>query len=279
MASITDFCSDPFQYSFGYDFVRIPPEQQIGLHSHPFWELSLVIKGAGIRIIDGDESEFSAGDLLLIPPDIPHVWIFSDSFSMIANVTLVFSDKLLDNLTTLLPETKPLISPLKSMKNAMVFDAAEYSEISQTLQAMEQLSEYEQTLKAISLICNIARTSPTSLIERKPHKSRSSQRIQQTKIYITCNSDKDITIESASRHVAMNKSAFCRMLTKECGKTFSQLLNEARIFSASQYLTQTDDHINHISLAVGYSNSSYFCRIFKKIKGCTPLEYRRKNSP
>ena len=54
---------------FTFDDVSVSPNRQIGHHSHPQWELYLVIYTIG------DHAEpMEEGEIILIPPNIPHVW-------------------------------------------------------------------------------------------------------------------------------------------------------------------------------------------------------------
>lgn len=57
---------------------------------------------------------------------------------------------------------------------------------------------------------------------------------------------------------------------------FSDYLNEIRTAKACELLENTTLSIAEISEKVGYSEHSYFCRVFKKITGQTPSVYRRK---
>lgn len=56
--------------------VKLSPEEQIGSHRHSSWELSYVIKGNGKRTTGDCCDVFEAGDLVLVPPDMPHCWTF-----------------------------------------------------------------------------------------------------------------------------------------------------------------------------------------------------------
>ena len=58
---------------------------------------------------------------------------------------------------------------------------------------------------------------------------------------------------------------------------FSDYLNRYRIRQAAKLLKETGEPISSVGQTVGYSDHSYFCRVFKKITGKTPSEYRREN--
>lgn len=55
---------------------------------------------------------------------------------------------------------------------------------------------------------------------------------------------------------------------------FVAYLNRLRIDKACEYLRTANIKIHEISGLVGYRDSQYFYRVFKKYTGCTPIEYR-----
>lgn len=72
---------------------------------------------------------------------------------------------------------------------------------------------------------------------------------------------------------------------RECFRCFNEVLkttpmlslNRRRISVASKALIESDALIGEIAESCGFSNSSYFGKVFRKIMDCTPAEYRRKN--
>lgn len=65
-----------------------------------------------------------------------------------------------------------------------------------------------------------------------------------------------------------------REIKRRTGKTFKELLQEKRLAQAAYYLTHTSLLVDEIGEAVGYSNLSYFHRIFQQRYGSTPKKYR-----
>ena len=55
-------------------------------------------------------------------------------------------------------------------------------------------------------------------------------------------------------------------------------LNELRIRNACQMLKNSNKNITEIAYDVGYSDSNYFSRVFKKVKGVSPSEYKEQNN-
>ena len=68
-----------------------------------------------------------------------------------------------------------------------------------------------------------------------------------------------------------------KIIKKQTKKTFNELLQTKRLDQATYLLTTTTLTVENIIIAVGYENTSYFHRLFKKIYGMTPKVYREKN--
>ena len=61
---------------------------------------------------------------------------------------------------------------------------------------------------------------------------------------------------------------------KKTGENFVDFLNNTRIEKSKELLLNTDKKMYSIAKAVGYDNTKYFFRIFKKKTGITPEQYR-----
>ena len=62
---------------------------------------------------------------------------------------------------------------------------------------------------------------------------------------------------------------------KSTGTTPMQFITSIRITNAQMLLETTNYAVNEIARIVGYDNPLYFSRLFHKLKGCSPSEYRK----
>jgi len=85
-----------------------------------------------------------------------------------------------------------------------------------------------------------------------------------------------LSIGDVSGYLHMSASHVCTMFKKETGDTINNYLTEYRLNKAKQYLRETLLTATEISTKVGYRDSSYFGRIFRKHFGMTPNEYRNR---
>ncbi|MDQ6423496.1 response regulator [Paenibacillus sp. LHD-117] len=85
---------------------------------------------------------------------------------------------------------------------------------------------------------------------------------------------KNLSLRSAAGMVNMSEAYLSTIFKKETGTNFTDWLNMLRIEKAATLLIETDLPSYLISEQVGYENSNYFGRLFKKMKGVSPQKYR-----
>ena len=92
--------------------------------------------------------------------------------------------------------------------------------------------------------------------------------------YIREHYNTEISMQSVARAMNYSDAYFCKLF-KQCFKVnFSAWLNEYRIDRAREMLQNTRLSVREVSTACGYSDANYFARVFKRITGKTPSEYR-----
>lgn len=99
--------------------------------------------------------------------------------------------------------------------------------------------------------------------------------IRIAKRYISDNYYKPLTLEMVSKEIGFNATYFSSMFKKETDMNFSEYLKKIRIDNAKNMLLNTENTVEDISYAVGYSDIKYFSRLFKKLTGVTPTEFRK----
>ncbi len=92
--------------------------------------------------------------------------------------------------------------------------------------------------------------------------------------YIEKNYTDEISLISVSEHVHMNYIYLSRLIKKETGETFLDILTKTRMKKACELLANQDFKSYEISFRVGIKDPGYFSQVFKKYCGMTPSEYR-----
>lgn len=265
------------QQQFTFDFVNLFPHEQIGLHSAPSWELSYVITGRGTRIIGDSQEPFAEGEVILIPPLIPHCWTFdpeaTDSLGRISNISISFLNSFLDSCASF-PSLIPHIDRFRSLSSAIRFDSATSLRIISILRRMVDESIHQRLVSLISLIVIIADSSNNLIVGQPIPDNREDRRIAQVKVFVSCNYARPISIDTISRHVGMNRASFCSFFKRHTGITFTSYLNSVRIDRACHLLESGSCSISEVAYSSGFNSLPYFIRVFKLIKGTSPHRYK-----
>lgn len=103
-----------------------------------------------------------------------------------------------------------------------------------------------------------------------------SAKIKSALNFILANYAANITIETVSDFLGLNKTYFCSLFKKDLDITFSAFLNLVRIEEAKQLLKYSHRSILEIAISVGYNNQNYFAIQFKKFTGLTPGDFRKQ---
>ncbi|MCD7972195.1 MAG: AraC family transcriptional regulator [Candidatus Azobacteroides sp.] len=265
--------------SFFFDHVHTKWDHQISLHQQETWELSYVITGKGVRVIGDMMEPFAQGEVIIIPPHIPHCWSFDenayDKEGKIENITISFSNKLLDGISTLFPEFSESVIRIKNNENAVSFSGETLLKLQQRMVSMSSETHPERISSFLQLLHTIAFPETIHIVGHPVTEDRNIQKMQQIYLYVMNNFQHTITLSEIARFIGMEKSAFCVFFKKMTQTSFFTFLLEYRINSSCQMLVQTEKSVSEICLASGFRDVPYYNRVFKKIKQMSPGQYRK----
>ena len=109
------------------------------------------------------------------------------------------------------------------------------------------------------------------------HASLDEQRVKQAMLYIRTHYAEPVSLEDIADSVHLSKSECCRCFARTLQMTPFEYLMKYRIFEATKKLMAPAAEplsIAALALSVGFNNTSYFNKLFKKFLGCTPTYYR-----
>ncbi|WP_373230020.1 response regulator [Cohnella sp.] len=84
----------------------------------------------------------------------------------------------------------------------------------------------------------------------------------------------EISLQTVANQINVNSSYLSRIFKQETGENFINFLTKVRIDTAKYYLESRSLKVYEVADKVGYPNTTYFSKIFKKVVGVTPDEYR-----
>lgn len=97
---------------------------------------------------------------------------------------------------------------------------------------------------------------------------------EQIREYIEKHYMEDICLQDVAAQFHYSDAYFCRFFKQNFDKNFIVYLSELRIEKAKELLADVTVNVKEIGQKVGYRDSSYFTKVFKRIVGVTPSEYR-----
>ena len=104
---------------------------------------------------------------------------------------------------------------------------------------------------------------------------KSDSRIWFALKYIEENYREPISLERLAQEAGYSLSYFEAKFLKEMGITLKSYVNKFKVEKAKELLVTTDEPITDLAYRMGWSSSNYFCTVFKKYAGVSPLQYRK----
>ncbi len=90
--------------------------------------------------------------------------------------------------------------------------------------------------------------------------------------------EQHLSLSEVAEHVYVSQWHLSKLLNRETGQSFFDLLSGMRISRAKELLADPAIRIHEIAERTGFSDVAHFSRSFKKIMGCTPGEYRNQQA-
>lgn len=149
--------------------------------------------------------------------------------------------------------------------------SGEIIEFSQNINNPEYILFFQSFDRIKELVCNLFRFTAREYV-----RNSGSQKglIEKVKEYVQINLGKSISLESVAEDFHVNASYLSSQFKKHTGKNFNFHLNEVRIEKAKDFLMAYNLNLQQISELTGYKDQVHFCKVFKKLTGMTPKEYK-----
>ncbi len=252
---------------------------------HPFYELVFVNTGK-LHILSEDYTGKLCKDQLIIHrPDNSHSLRCSDEtnptviiigfecdsniIDALANIPITLHESAIKQLAEIVKEARNVFAPPFNIpthnmkkKKKQSYGAEQMLKILLEYFLIKLVREYhynENTEESIKPTLN-----QSELIE-----------------YVNSNYREKITIEELAFLFKTNRSTLCKEFKKATNKTLVEYINEKKIEKAKKKIAESSDSFTKIAEDLHFESIHYFTRLFKKITGMTPSQYRAqcKNQP
>ena len=253
------------------------------MHTHNFDELVFVLGGSAVHTIDDEEYPIIRGDVFVVRGNHKHGYSNEKNFH-IANVLyqrdffeslkIEFAD--LPGFNALFVH-EPLYRKKHKFKSKLHLKSQQLRKMSQLLESMltEQENEWAGTASLNEHIFSIIVINVCKFfLEVKSPQPKALLKMSTAIDYIEHNFHKPLSNEQLSNIAGMTNGAFRYSFKKITGLSPIDYLIRLRIERAADMMAK-NNHMRVIDVAfkVGFENSAYFTKKFKKIIGMTPMAY------
>jgi len=249
-------------------------------HFHPEFELIYIRHGNGRRLIGDSIENFGPGDLVLLAPNVPHIWHVSPECPEAETIYIQFLPGFLGSDFFKIPEMKPVWKLMGSLQSGATFSPSVRKEAGSRLQGFDGLNMAERLLELLGIFCILSQSPGIRLLGKSMSGAllnRSEEvRITQAFKYLNKNLTEAISQADVARSVRLSSPAFSRLFKKTTGKCFMQVVNELRIAEVCRLLSETSRTISEIAFGCGYESLSSFHCQFRRIMKASPGQYREK---
>jgi AraC-like DNA-binding protein len=254
-------------------------------HFHPEFQITLVIKSCGYRLVGDNIAPLHPGDLVLVGSNLPHVWQQEHGTSAgpaqgVHAVIVRFLETFAGRDFLEIPEMKPVRLLLRRSARGLQVAGSARQAAAEKMRKLADATGLERISGLLSILNTLARSN-----ELKPIASAGfvpvlngsdHDRMERVCDYINAHLGEAIDRGAVARQAHLSEGAFSRFFKLRTGKTLPRYINELRVGRACRLLAEGEAKITDIALDCGFANLANFNRRFLEIASLTPHDYRRR---
>ena len=280
-----EFPVELYSVSEDKEYYRMP------CHWHPEYEIIAVKSGRLALMLDEERIDAEAGDIVLLPEGTLH----SGEPNACVYYCIVFStDFLIKNPFS--AELRGLLCHRPTERLIRAGDSPELSRVTDSLlgylmrsphtvsRETEESARGGRAVNAETLICYGLLLELFGVLAAEgrysAEPSAANRHVRQLKSVLSLietQYQREITLSELADAAGLSPKYLCRVFASLTGRTPMEYLNEYRLESACALLANTERGLLDVAYSCGFNDQSYFIKLFKRYKGVTPGEYRRRS--
>ena len=249
---------------------------------HAFWEICYVEEGVITLSLDGEKTQLSAGELVFIAPDVVHsytsekgnqnrafvVCFESFSVSMRSLASARFS---LDE-----GQKKCIDLVIDESKNTFYMNSSDLLEaVSNPNFGGAQAIILQLEYLILCLMRRLSSEDGSAIVFLRDDRFYADL-VNVIIRYFSRHVNERITLDDVCSKVNYSRSFICKTFKEQTGETLFSYFNRMKMDEAKRLLTETSLSVTDIASRLGFSEVKYFCSLFKKLTGTTPVVYRER---
>jgi AraC family L-rhamnose operon transcriptional activator RhaR/AraC family L-rhamnose operon regulatory protein RhaS len=265
------------------------PQPAVSLHHHAFDELVIVLSGTAMHTIDDQTYPVKAGDVFVVKRGSIHSYQEPNGFAL-ANVMFDAKKLNMDHWDIralpgyhVLFSLEPAFRDRHQFRSRLTVQGTKFTRISEWVEelaavAADKAPGYRVEAQGLFMLLVIMLSKCYSDTPKTNTDTTDLLRIGNAISYIESNYPEKISNDQLARLAHMSVRTFQRTFAQSMRMTPSEYITQVRVRNAAHLLKESDLSLTRIALECGFSDSSYFGRIFRSKMGTTPSEYRKSTA-
>lgn len=283
-------CFGEEQFEYLHPFIHL--DYEIGMHTHSFYEINIILSGEGRHYIENSSLPAQTGNVFIIPPNVKHGYY---KYTKLDVYHILVADSFFDtyaselkkhNGYSILFEVEPY---LRSRYNESMFLTLSDETLKTIMPYLDLLISYndiEYSAKEIVKNANfLALTGhlcylmcrQNNIRATVPHQ-RYAHLLMKSIEFIHNHYNDKISIQLLSEIACMSASSYIRYFKKMYACAPMEYVIQYRIKKAKALFTDDDMNLTDIAQNCGFYDASHFTRHFKKSELVSPITYRKNSS-
>ncbi len=250
--------------------------------SHNFWEMTYIDRGRVLVCRDDEEIELGQGEIIFHRPNEFHSIRALDSAPNFFVVSFVCTSPAMQYFEK---HHSALNKPLRNFISAIVKEAEQTYVIPKNDTSLKKLTKKEnapigaeQLIKTyleqlfIFLIRDITKAGEISVFPNK--ESMENHLITSIKSLIAENVEHSLRVEDICARIGYSKSYLSSLFRDQTGTTITGYSTRMKIDAAKRMIREDGLNFAQISDRLSFDNPQYFSRVFKRVTGMSPTEFK-----
>ena len=249
-------------------------------HYHPEYEIVYIEGANGTRHVGDHISRYEGSDLVFIGPNIPHLNFDYGVKTDHQKVVVQLKENFLGDVFWQAPEIGAIAKLFERSRSGISFYGQTKQLVGEQLKQLADRPPFERLLSLLTIFQQLATSNEYVSLQGEAvtnvYNLTEQQRLKRIHQFIAEQYVRKIELPEIAALANLTEAAFCRYFKRMTRLTFTQFLNQYRVNQA-QKLLLLDNTVTEACFACGFESLSYFNKIFRRITGENPLQFKKRH--
>lgn len=248
-------------------------------HFHNAYEIALIIKSSGKRVIGDCIEDFTDGDLVIMGPHLPHVsYTNSNDSPKVHALVVYFHPDWLADVHLNSADFVRFRELVDDMNRGIKILGKTRMKVIRCILKLKNYKGLQRIISILEILEMISASKEYVCLASEGYSNSYSQkdvkRMDQVYKYVMEHFTDDIGLDEIASIANMTPTAFCKFFKIKTSKTFSNFVNEVRIGYACKLLCDENLSVSQICFKCGFNNLTNFNKNFKHFTKMVPTRYK-----